>query len=32
MNKAPESTLTIPADHPAITSLPPEARRDRLDQ
>jgi hypothetical protein len=29
-NKPPESTLTIPADiHHAITSLPPEARRDR---
>jgi hypothetical protein len=29
VNKAPESTLTIPADHHAITSLPPEERRDR---
>ena len=29
-NKPPESALTIPADiHHAITSLPPEARRDR---
>lgn len=29
-NKPPESTLTIPADiHHAITSLSPEARRDR---
>ncbi|MBT1517226.1 hypothetical protein KIP88_43600 [Bradyrhizobium sp. SRL28] len=29
-NKPPESTLTIPADiHHAITSLPPEERRDR---
>jgi hypothetical protein len=29
-NKPPESTLSIPADiHHAVTSLPPEARRDR---
>jgi hypothetical protein len=29
-NKPPDSTLTIPADiHHAITSLPPEARRNR---
>jgi hypothetical protein len=28
--KPPESTLTLPADiHHAITSLPPDARRDR---
>lgn len=32
-NKPLESTRTIPADiHHAITSLPPEARRDRANE